>query len=555
LDPFAGGGAIPLEALRLGCVAHAVDLNPVAHLIEVCTLVYPQKYGQPDSRPVPEYIKRLIAHNRVMEGTEDGTGLFDGKKDGGAVTGDDLIPDVEITEAEYRKNPLAADVKYWGHLILASAKKELGRFYPEVSDRKPVAYVWARTVPSPDPTIKADVPLVSSLWLSKKSKNEVALRLVPNSKTGKCDFEVVHGKEINFDADLGTVRRGQLQCPFSNVVMKGDDIRLASRVGRMGQQLIAVIESCSNEKGKRFRAAAPADMATYDDAALVARDLGTAIPNEPITEDRPSPNSRGLSAVSRYGIDDFGKLFNARQIVSLCKIATLVRDVNALIKKHHDDHYSLAVTDLLGCSFSRLVDQSSTLVRWLPQLQAVASTFGRQALAMTWDYVEAVPISAGGGGLASGIEWVFRVIVEQAKSSAANVRCVRGTATALSFEDSSIDGIVTDPPYYDAVPYSDLSDFFYVWLKRAVGAFHGDLFRTPLTPKSQELIAYYGSGKRKVNKPPEWYESNIEIAFREMKRVLRNDGICAVMFAHKTALPFLTAKPSECGVFSLVLIV
>jgi adenine-specific DNA methylase len=114
LDPFAGGGAIPLEALRLGCEAHAIDLNPVAHLIELCTLVYPQKYGQPDSRPVPDYIKRLIAHNRARKKGKDGAGLFDTMDAAVDTENGEIIPDVEITEAEYRKNPLAADVKYWG---------------------------------------------------------------------------------------------------------------------------------------------------------------------------------------------------------------------------------------------------------------------------------------------------------------------------------------------------------------------------------------------------------------------------------------------------------
>ena len=482
LDPFAGGGAIPLEALRLGCEAHAMDINPVAHLIELCTLVYPQKYGQPDSRLVPDYIKRLLAYNRVKEEKGEGQPLLDESENTRvaviAAEGE-VVPDVEITETEYRANPLMTDVKYWGAWVLVTARKELGRFYPDVSGRKPLAYIWAETVPSPDPTIKAEVPLLSSLWLSKTTKATVALRLVLSPQSGKCDFEVVRGQDIDFNPDVGTISRGQLQCPFSSVVMKGEDLRLASKAGHMKQQLIAVVESSPDEKGKCFRAATPADLESYHQATLIAKGLVSLIPNEPITEDRPSPNSRGLSAVSRYGIDEFGKLFSPRQVMSLCKIAGFVREAYAALIAYHDDPYSLAVTDLLGCSFSRLVDQSSTLVRWLPQLQAVASTFGRQALAMTWDYVEAVPISTGGGGLASGIEWVYRVVVEQTKSSSNFTHCVRGSATALPYEDSSIDCVVTDPPYYDAVPYSDLSDFFYVWLKRVVGGFHDQLFRTP----------------------------------------------------------------------------
>ena len=181
LDPFAGGGAIPLEALRLGCEAQAVDLNPVAHLIELCTLVYPQKYGQPDSRPVPEYVKRLIAHNKAKRKAKGGAGLFDGQEDGQAATGDDLIPDVEITEAEYRKNPLAADMRYWGEWVLEQARKEVKQFYPADADSaEPIAYLWARTVTCPNPGCRATIPLIRQLWLCKKATRKVAIRLVPD---------------------------------------------------------------------------------------------------------------------------------------------------------------------------------------------------------------------------------------------------------------------------------------------------------------------------------------------------------------------------------------
>ena len=153
LDPFAGGGAIPLEAMRLGCESHAIDLNPVAHLIELCTLVYPQKYGQPDSRPVPDYIKRLIAHNRTKKKAKDTAALFsDDGESAFTPAGDQIIPDVQITEAEYRENPLSADVKYWGHWVLASALPHLAPLYPpELDGTVPVAYLWARTVKCPNP--------------------------------------------------------------------------------------------------------------------------------------------------------------------------------------------------------------------------------------------------------------------------------------------------------------------------------------------------------------------------------------------------------------------
>src|SRR5262249_47955652 len=150
-------GAIPLEALRLGCEAHAIDLNPVAHLIELCTLVYPQKFGQKNSRPVPDYIKRLIARNETK--SKAGGMLFDTGRLDDHVDQDENTPDIEITEADYRRNPLAADVKYWGHWILEAVQREIGRFYPtEPNGNVPVAYLWARTVRCSNPACEATVP-------------------------------------------------------------------------------------------------------------------------------------------------------------------------------------------------------------------------------------------------------------------------------------------------------------------------------------------------------------------------------------------------------------
>jgi putative DNA methylase len=196
LDPFTGGGAIPLEALRLGCEAHAIDLNPVAHLIEHCTLVYPQKYGQPDSRPVPDYIKRLIAYNKANTKAKGGAGLFDGEAIEGRAEHDDLIPEVEITEAEYRKNPLAADVKYWAAHVESCARADLSEIYT-LDSGIPIAYLWARKVECPNPTCRGQVPLVRQLWLVRTRSNKMAVRMKKSDGDQPVmKFSVVSGSEI-----------------------------------------------------------------------------------------------------------------------------------------------------------------------------------------------------------------------------------------------------------------------------------------------------------------------------------------------------------------------
>lgn len=536
LDPFAGGGAIPLEALRLGCEAHAIDINPVAHLIELCTLVYPQQYGQPDSRPVPNYIKQLIAHNRTKRKAK-GKDRPLLKDDGGAhtveVSGDETIPDVEITEAEYRKNPLAADVKYWGHWALEKVSQQVREYYPSDADGgEPVGYLWARTVTCPNPACRKSVPLLLQSWLCNKPHRRSALRILA-SDNGQCTFQVVSDSDIDFDPGIGTIRRGHAECPFCQTTISGEDLRVEAKAGRMGQQMTAVITTCPPENGKRFRTASQADVAAFQNAIASLDELRqeqpTAVPNEPITPDRPSPNSRGLSAIVRYGMDNFGSLFNPRQALALVRFAHCIGDVHRRLDS--DPEYGQAIASLLSLALGRLADYSSSLCRWVQDF--IANTFGRQAIPMIWDYCESVPIGNWTGNWAGGVEWIQRN-VEHLSIVRQHARVYRASATRCPIGDNAIDALITDPPYYDAVPYSDLSDFFYVWHKRAIGQVHRDLFRTPLTPKTEELIAYYGTGKRKVQKPPEWYEARMYDAFVESRRILRETGVACVMFAHKT---------------------
>lgn len=405
LDPFAGGGAIPLEALRLGCEAHAVDLNPVAHLIQLCTLVYPQKYGQPDSRPVPDYIKRLIAHNRATKKAKSEQGLFD-QAEAAVASDDEIIPDVEITEAEYRKNPLATDVKYWGHWVLEKARREIGQFYPSDPDGSiPVAYLWARTVTCPNPQCRATVPLIRQFWLCRKATRNVVLQLRKNRQSQSCQFDIIEEKSFEFDPNEGTMKLGKASCPFCETVIDGDVLRQESKAGRMGQQLMAVVATRPKAEGKIYRAACVGDEETYRDAAKQFKELirvhgETVFPTEPITPDRPSPNSRGLSAVVRYGLARFGDLFNQRQLLTLLTFCRLVKELP--IASVTDTEYSAVVQSYLALGVSRLSDYMSTLCIFNNVGgRGVVHTFGRQALQMVWDYPESSPFNGAGGKLAS----------------------------------------------------------------------------------------------------------------------------------------------------------
>jgi adenine-specific DNA methylase len=331
---------------------------------------------------------------------------------------------------------------------------------------------------------------------------------------------------------------GSAACPFCQSSVDGKMLRAESKAERMGQQLMAVVTVKPKKKTKNYRSVTPSDEAAYHKAVEALEKARSTfgpklVPDEALPHDRPAPNSRGLSAVVRYGWDHFGDLFNDRQLLALVTIARSATGAASQIRRHHGDDYSIAVATYLGVAASRLSDFISALCTWnYTGGRGVGHTFTRQALPMVWDYPESAPFNPLGANWQACVKAGREVILKIGSSGPCNVS--RGTATRMAFEGGALDAVITDPPYYDSVPYGDLSDFFYVWLKRALAETHPAFFRTPLVPKAQELIAYYGEGKRTINKPPQWYEAHMAEAFGEMFRVIRPSGVALVMFAHKT---------------------
>jgi adenine-specific DNA methylase len=537
LDPFAGGGAIPLEALRLGCEAHAIDLNPVAHLIELCTLVYPQKYGQPDSRSVPDYIKRLIAHNVAKKKAEGGSTLFD-KEDGEVVACEDLqiIPDVEITEAEYRRNPLAADVKYWGQCVLEKAKQDIGGLYPPGPDGSiRLAYLWANTLTCPNPSCAATVPLMTQRWLAKSPKRPIALGYV-DAPHG-VDFCIQEGSAIEGDPSEGTILRGAMRCPKCHQGMYDkNQIKKAVQRG-IGLQPLCVV-SANGIGGRRYELFTDADLkgfqrakALHDALRADVRGSLTAFPNELVGTDY-----EWALTVSLFGLTTWAHQFNARQLVALAVFAKFVREA-LRAPADADEEYALAVRALLTMVHGRLADKCAIHCVWNAVGEKLEHVFGRQAISMSWDYGELNPFSGRMGDWIANLNWVLRNI--ESGAAIPNVGTVRrGSATRLPKRDGSLNAVLTDPPYYDSVPYADLSDFFYVWHKRCLAADFKDLYRTPVTPKAEELVQqssrYTAEHKRRKTKG--FFETGMKSAFAEVARVMTDSGVAGVMFAHKTTM-------------------
>jgi adenine-specific DNA methylase len=304
----------------------------------------------------------------------------------------------------------------------------------------------------------------------------------------------------------------------------------------MGQQMTAVV-ALDLRGGKQYRCSTALDVARFEQAKHELTRLANDLPSEPIPQDRPSPNSRGLSGVARYGFETFGDMFNARQAVLLLTLVDLVHLVsNRITTMSGDTPYAKAIAAYLAFATDKVADFSSTFCRWGNDDEGVTGTFGMQAVGMVWDYAETNPLCDKTGGFRWAIDLVVNAIKTTAQSHTNAAHVKRGSASRLPFGDSTLDAVIVDPPYYDSVPYGDLSDYFYVWLKRSLGGLFGEVFSTPLTPKADEAIAYWGNAakKRAIQKPPEWYEQQIALCFAEMNRSMSQHGVASIMFAHKT---------------------
>ncbi len=620
LDPFAGGGSYPLEALRLGCEAYANDYNPVAALILKATLEYPQRFGG----------NGLGNRTRIDTDGTDRHGFKKNIRDHPSdpcqsVVHSESLGQTEMFSRDAPGNPLLAAVKEWGEWVLNEARRELAPFYPSSGAAPVVGYIWARTLPCQNPSCGVEIPLMRQFWLAKKDRKKVALCIVNRTRidtdvgnrtridTDVTDEHGLRNKNIRehpsdpcqsvvysdpcesvvhshlvafeivgdgyatwppgFDPERGTVKGAVVTCPVCGATMDAATTRRLFRAGKAGQRMVAVVEA--GRGGKTYRLPTDADLDACR-AAVAALDaacerLRAAWGMEPVPDEPLPPQGTLGFRIQGYGLETWGDLFNPRQALALITFADAVRRAHAqMLVQGYPEEFATAVTTYLGMMASRLADYNSTLCVWAVAGEFVAHTFGRQALPMVWDYFELFPDSQSTGDWNSGMDWILRVldhltripplpgggrvqpqtdgtksdslirdhpsnpwqsVVTSHPSVVASV--THASATRLPYPDGFFDAVLTDPPYYDNVPYSYLSDFFYVWLKRSIGQLHPDLFTTPLTPKAGEIVAYaHGEGGFEAGK--RFFEEQLAAAFREMARVLKPGGIAVVVYAHKS---------------------
>ncbi|MHA2226662.1 MAG: DUF1156 domain-containing protein [Candidatus Hodarchaeales archaeon] len=485
LDPFSGGGSIPLEALRLGCETYASDLNPLAVLIGKATLEWPQKIADPD---------------------------------------------------------FASTVEDWAKLIHQEVYSTIGQFYPNDPDESiPIGYLWARTIPCPNPNCHREMPLIKHFWLAKTKFRSIAYKPIVDKEKPTISFQILENQQIDFDPSIGTISRAKARCLSCDQVVNAKKIRNYAQEGKMLQKMTIVILRSPHKARKIYRVATQKDLLIYNRAneflakKIVNFEADFLVPDE----DLPPIGSLGFS-VQHYGMTKWKDLFNARQLLALVSFLESIKKMFLDIDKRHltivdtspnPIQLSKIILAYLAIILGRLADKNANLVVYNAYGEKIEHVFGRTALPMAWDYVELNVFSGANGDWLRQTEWVVRFLKSNCWKSITTSSVSQASATSLPFPSDFFDAIFTDPPYYDNVPYSDLSDFFYVWFKRVLGEFFPTLFATPLTPKTAEIVANKGRQKH----PKEFFEKMIRKSFLEAYRVLKPEGIVIIVYAHKSS--------------------
>lgn len=495
VDPFAGGGSIPLEAQRLGCHAEASDLNPLAVLMNKALIEIPPRFR--GDTPV---------HPGVVD-----------------------QPGYQGAEG------LSEDIRYYGKEMRDEAERRIGHLYPKVkapggTEHTVVAWKWARTVTSPNPANPIEVPLVNSWWLSKKKGKEAWIRATV--RDGQVHYEVVHDANGPKATEDGSINRRGAVSIADGTPISLEYIRHQARAGRMGSHLIAVIGENGKASGKVYVSPDSA----HAKAAKVQR---------PSTDGEALLPLRALSfRVQNYGFKKWTDLFSNRQLVALTTFSDLVNEMHqrilsdALASGMDEGRplegggtgaraYADAVAIYLALAVSRQADRLSSLASWQSKGEKVRNVFNRQALPMVWDFAETNPFSSSSGNFLGQVEWIAMVIARLPADSV-------GLARQLSADTRDYTEVVvsTDPPYYDNIGYSDLSDYFYVWLRRCLLSICPSLVSTMLTPKAEELVAnpYRHDGKERA---AEFFVNGFNKVFARICQGAISDVPMTVYYAYK----------------------
>lgn len=497
-DPFAGGGAIPLEAARLGCRSYGNDINPVAHIIEKGSAEFPQKYGKPLSISKSEFssIYGELGYDLL---SENGIPTY---------TKEINIP-----------NRLSFDVEYYARYLLNVISEKIGYLYPKSPNGdKAVAYYWARTATCSNPSCRAKIPMLKQFYLVNTSKKKIYLR------------PIINGTNINFEIVNGTYNareipewnnRGNITCPCCGNVTSVNAVKEESIRSGLKPRLLAVIGEGTN--GRSY--------------SLADEDYSKIIDIHFDNIDRPTEsmqrNSNGGDTFS-WGITKWGQLFSDKQIFT---INIFIQELNSLDIPFVSEYRSVVKT-YLALWVDRIIMANSTFGRWNKARETIEHMFSRQAIAMISDYPETNPLSGSGGSALNQLEWITKYIESESKITCPAFFANASSGEKNQFAKDEVTAAITDPPYYDAIAYADISDFFYVWLKKMITDIYPLNFSTPQTPKSEECTAlkhHHGDSEVEAKKH---FENKLTQIFDAIETQTKD--IVSIMFAHQSTEAWTT---------------
>ena len=481
LDPFAGGGAIPLEAQRLGLKAYASDLNPVAVMINKAMIEIPPKFaGQPPVNPE--------AQNQINSEWKGTSGL-------------------------------AEDVRYYGEWIKRSAFEKIGHLYPKVKDEQGaehtvIAWIWARTVKCPNPACGCEMPLFRSFSLSKKKGGEH--HIVP---TLNSDGSILYKVNSGIRED-GTINRKGAKCIFCNSPVEYPYIREEGKKGNMGRRLVAVAAEGRNER-----------LYLSPDSDQLA---AAHVPKPSDCPDADLPNNPRDFKTPNYGMRTFASLFTNRQLITLTTFCDLISDAREQVRADGGSKdYANAVSVYLSFVIDKMADLGNALNRWEPNAQCPRQLFARQAIPMVWDFAESNPFSTSSGSWSVFLNNLMNSFQSGLFNFERDIDGSAIQADAQTYNNKMDVMVSTDPPYYDNIGYADLSDFFYLWLRRTLKSSYPDLFRTMLVPKTEELVATPYRFEGRFDKAKEFFEEGMLKTFLQINKNSRQDIPVTIYYAFK----------------------
>jgi len=508
-DPFAGGGAIPLEAARLGCRSFGNDINPVAHIIQKGSLEFPQKFGKPITYDKAEFIKLYGEKNWNIQPQQN-----------------KIVENGEPIAIRI-SNRLAFDVEFYAKKLLVEAENEIGHLYPsDVKGNKPIAYYWAKVGKCSNPSCKAEVPLLKQFYISNTKTKQVYLK--PKILDKEISFEIKNGT----CEEEGWLYRGNLKCPVCGNTTDVKTLKSQFINRKTTERILAVI--WEGEKGKEYK------YPTKDELYILSKAPKNI---ERPSEKMPVKYTQALPSCT-WGISMWGDMFSDRQLNAILTLVDKLVDLKSKISGKDLD-YKLAILTFLGIWIDRISIINTNLGRWDVSREGVQSPFSKQAIPMIFDYPESNIFCNSTGSALNQLDWINRYICSESSNSFWGICNNASSGDKSQFSDKSLTAVVTDPPYYDAIAYADLSDFFYVWLKRTIGDLYPLNFSTPQTPKSDECTALKHHHSDDNQRAKLHFENKLTQIFDAIEH--QTSDIVSIMFAHQSTEAWTTLCNSILG--------